>query len=82
MKTGVSIPDDVFERGEQTARRLKMTRSELYAKALNAYVDAHSPHAVTEAMNAALEQLAPEEIEADVRVVRAGARQTMKRTPW
>lgn len=82
MKTAVSIPDDVFEKGEKAAKRLKMSRSELYAKALEAYVDAHTPDAITESWNAMLAEMAPEEIEEDLRVVRAAARQTMKRNPW
>ena len=82
MKTAVSIPDDVFEKGEKAAKRLKMSRSELYAKAVEAYVDAHMPDAITESWNAMLAEMAPEEIEEDLRVVRAAARHTMKRNPW
>jgi metal-responsive CopG/Arc/MetJ family transcriptional regulator len=79
MKTAVSIPDEVFRKAEAAAKRLKMSRSELYARAIDAFVDASSADAVTDAMDAALAELAPEEIAADVKVVRAGARQTMKR---
>lgn len=82
MKTAVSIPDDIFAKGEKAAKRLKMSRSELYAKAVEAYVDAHTPDAVTESWNAMLAEITPEEIEEDLKVVRAGARQTMKRNPW
>lgn len=81
-ETAVSIPDDVFQKGEKAAKRLKMSRSELYAKAIEAYVDAHTPDAITESWNAMLAELAPAEIEEDLRVVRAAARQTMKRNPW
>lgn len=83
MKTAVSIPDPVFVKAEAAAKRLKMSRSELYAKAIDAWVDAHSPDEITDAINAVLDQLTPEEREADLKVVRAGARQTMKRNqPW
>lgn len=82
MKTAVSIPDDVFERGEKAAKRLKLSRSELYAKALEAYVDAHLPDSVTESWNAALADLAPEEQGSDLALVKASARRTMKRNPW
>jgi metal-responsive CopG/Arc/MetJ family transcriptional regulator len=82
MKTAVSIPDDVFEKGEKAAKRLKMSRSELYAKAVEAYVEAHTPDAITESWNAMLSEIAPKEGEAELRVVRAAARQTMKRNPW
>jgi hypothetical protein len=83
MKTAVSIPDPVFEKAEAAAKRLKMSRSELYAKAVDAWVDAHSPDAITESWDAALAELTPEEREADLELTRAGARQTMKRNqPW
>jgi|GEM_PF-322670 len=51
MKTAVSVPDEVFEEAEKLAKRLKVSRSELYAKALENYVRQHSPDAVTEAYN-------------------------------
>jgi metal-responsive CopG/Arc/MetJ family transcriptional regulator len=82
MKTAVSIPDTVFEKAEAAAKRLKMSRSELYAKAVDAWVDAHSPDEITDSINAVLDQLTREEREADRKVVRAGARQTMKRNRW
>jgi hypothetical protein len=37
-KTAVSIPDPVFKAGEAAARRLGISRSELYARALSEYL--------------------------------------------
>jgi hypothetical protein len=34
MKTAISIPDPIFEKGEQIARKLGLTRSALYTRAL------------------------------------------------
>lgn len=82
MKTAISIPDDVFEKAEKIAKRLKMSRSELYAKAVEAYVDAHTPDAITESWNAMLAEVTPKEVEADLKIVRAAARHTMKKNPW
>jgi metal-responsive CopG/Arc/MetJ family transcriptional regulator len=82
MKTAVSIPDKVFKKAEATAKRLKMSRSELYSRAIDAWVDAHSPDAITEAMNAALDQLTAEEKEAELAFVRAAAAHTLTRNPW
>jgi metal-responsive CopG/Arc/MetJ family transcriptional regulator len=42
MKTAISIPDDVFQQAEQVAKRLKMSRSELYVNAVKAFLAAHS----------------------------------------
>ncbi|CAA9451760.1 MAG: hypothetical protein AVDCRST_MAG78-3485 [uncultured Rubrobacteraceae bacterium] len=40
-KTAVSIPDELFESAEGLARRLGMTRNELYAEALRDYLREH-----------------------------------------
>jgi len=51
MKTAVSIPDDVFQKAERLARRMKKSRSELFSNALAEYVARHAPDHVTERMN-------------------------------
>ena len=38
MKTAISLPDPVFEAAEALADRLGVSRSELYANALKAYL--------------------------------------------
>jgi metal-responsive CopG/Arc/MetJ family transcriptional regulator len=52
MKTAVSIPDTIFESAERFARRLRMSRSELYAKALREYLKRHRQDSITEQLNA------------------------------
>jgi len=54
VKTAVSIPDDLYDRAERLARRLKMTRSGLFSAALSEYIARHTEDDVTDAMNAAL----------------------------
>jgi metal-responsive CopG/Arc/MetJ family transcriptional regulator len=51
MKTAVSIPDPVFDAAETVARRLGMSRSELYAKALAEFMRRHRDDEVTQALN-------------------------------
>lgn len=51
MKVAVSIPDPVFAEAEALATRLKTSRSEIYARALRAFVGDHAPDRVTGAMN-------------------------------
>jgi metal-responsive CopG/Arc/MetJ family transcriptional regulator len=41
MKTAISVPDSVFEAAEQLAHRLGLSRSELYAKAVEEFISAH-----------------------------------------
>ena len=60
MKTAVSIPDNVFEKAERLARRMKKSRSELFSRALAEYVARHAPDHVTEAMNQVCDEISPE----------------------
>lgn len=54
MKTAVSVPDEVFEQAERAAKQLKLSRSELYSRALSEYLARHTDSAVTAAINAAI----------------------------
>ena len=54
MKTAISIPDEIFEAAERLARRLKISRSELYSRAISEFVTRHATERVTETMDEAL----------------------------
>ena len=51
MKTAISIPDPVFNTAEKLAKRLGLSRSELYVRAISNYVEAHRSQKVTELLN-------------------------------
>lgn len=51
MKTVISIPDEIFEAAEQTAKGLSMSRSELYTWAIKNHVRDHEAGGVTETLN-------------------------------
>jgi hypothetical protein len=51
MKTAISIPDSIFEQAELVANELSLSRSELYAKAVEAYINHHQSADVTEKLN-------------------------------
>lgn len=55
MKTAISVPDDVFDRAERTAKRLQLSRSELYSRALAEYLDRHTPDELTVRIDEAIE---------------------------
>ncbi len=57
MKAAVSIPDDVFDAGERLARRLKTSRSHLYARALADFVVQHDEDQATAALNRVLDEV-------------------------
>ncbi len=78
MKTAVSVPNEVFERAERLAKRLEVSRSELYSRALREYLARHAPDEVTEALNALCEELdtGPEEF------VREAGRRVLESSDW
>ena len=51
MKTAVSMPDDLFRLAEAAARRLKVSRSELYATAISEFLDRQQGTAITQRLN-------------------------------
>lgn len=51
MKTAISIPDDVFEAAEKLARRLGVSRSQLYTNAVSEFLRRHFNDEVTERLN-------------------------------
>lgn len=51
MKIAVSIPDPLFEKAEDLADRLQVSRSELYATALRALVEEHDEVAKRQALD-------------------------------
>jgi hypothetical protein len=51
MKTAISIPDRLFEDAEQLAQLLGISRSELYQRAVAAYLEKEGQQAITDALN-------------------------------
>jgi len=51
MKTAISIPDEVFDKAERAAKRLGVSRSELYANAVRDYLERHRDENITEKLN-------------------------------
>ena len=78
MKVAVSIPDPVFNEAERLARRMKTSRSDLYARALAAYVGDHAPDHVTKAINDVVDAVGTE----PDGFARAAARRALERVEW
>lgn len=55
MKTAVSIPDGVFRKAESVAKRLGLSRSELYARALDSFIRKWDAQEVRAALDAVYE---------------------------
>ena len=51
MKTAISIPDDVFYAAEELSQRLGLSRSELYTRAVAAFLPHQRATGVKEALD-------------------------------
>lgn len=51
MKTAVSVPDDLFRQADAAARRLRISRSQLYATAVSEFLARQQDDAITERLN-------------------------------
>lgn len=52
MKTAISIPDQLFASADKLAKRLGVSRSELYAQAVAEFLAKHTATDVTARLNA------------------------------
>ena len=51
MKTAVSLPDELFRAAEAATRRLRVSRSQLYATAISEFLDRNRSESVTRRLN-------------------------------
>lgn len=51
VKTAISIPDELFRAAERAAKRLGLSRSEFYQRAISLYLERQSATLVTDALN-------------------------------
>lgn len=51
MKVAISLPDPLFRAAERLARKLRKSRSQLYAEAIAEYVGASGAKALTARLN-------------------------------
>jgi metal-responsive CopG/Arc/MetJ family transcriptional regulator len=56
MKTAISIPDPLFEAAEQFAHDNGLSRSELFVRALQLYLQTYQYHGITDALNQVYDQ--------------------------
>ncbi len=70
MKTAISIPDEVFALAERLAKRLNMSRSELYVRAVREFVAEYRHTGVRERLD---EVYANEDSSVDAHVLDAQA---------
>ena len=82
MKTAISVPDIVFREADRHARRVRKSRSQVYAQALAEYLARHAPDAITEAMNQVCDALDQEGEEVSDPVVIAATKRLWRKESW
>lgn len=63
MKTAISIPDETFNRAEQAASHLGISRSEFFTRAAWLLIVESEAASLTERMDAALARIADEDVD-------------------
>lgn len=79
MKTAISIPDPVFREAERAARRLKVSRSELYRLALEAFLSGQRDAEVTASYD---EAFAEKETVAERSFRKRAGRRSLRGAEW
>ncbi len=80
MKTAISIPDPIFRRAEAAAKRLGVSRSELFTRAAVEFLKAHPPEDVTASYNRAFAESESDRTLAKQQ--RRVARAALKKVEW
>ena len=78
MKTAISLPDELFRRAEAAARKLRISRSALYAQAIAGFLAHSDSQSVTQQLNEVYSQ---RRAEVDPQLHRAQLK-SLKYAPW
>lgn len=79
MKTAISIPDDVFERAERAAKRLGLSRSELFTRAIKAFIATRAEENITKSYDAAFGDASESDVD---ELRRRATRQALLDVEW
>jgi predicted transcriptional regulator len=59
MKVAISVPNELFERADDVAARLGLSRSQVYARAVEQFLDAQGEDPVTAQLNELADDVEP-----------------------
>lgn len=79
MKTAISVPDKVFREAERVAKRLGVSRSELYTRALRKLMDSLEGDAIRASYDRAYSDA---ETPAEARLRRTTAKRGLASVEW
>jgi metal-responsive CopG/Arc/MetJ family transcriptional regulator len=81
MKTAISIPDELFKNVEKIARKLKIPKSQLFARAMEEYISKLNKDQITERLNKIYQRSDSDEILAtDISI--STLRKSLKNDSW
>ena len=78
MKVAISVPDRISRAADKAAKQMRVPRSQLYARAVEAYLKQASGQEVTERLNAVYGEGVPE----PTLFLEAAARAAFRRSKW
>ena len=78
MRVVLSIPDEVCADAERLATELRISRSDLYSRAIREYVARHSPDWLTETMSYVIDEVGDDVKEFSQRA----ARRVLEQVEW
>ncbi len=79
MKTAISVPDDVFDQAERAAKRLGLSRSELFTRAVQAFLATRAEQNITSSYDAAFGDAGDSDVD---ELRREGARRALLDVEW
>lgn len=74
VKTAISLPDDTFQRVDDAAKRLGVSRSEFFARAAERWLDSLDDDGTTDEINRAIAGLEPDHAFTDAAAAAMAAR--------
>ena len=78
MKVAISVPDPIFRAADRAAKRMRVARSQFYARAVEAYLKEAGGQEVTERLNAVYgNEARPPDV-----FVQTAAEATLRRSRW
>jgi metal-responsive CopG/Arc/MetJ family transcriptional regulator len=82
VKTAISLPEPLFERADAFARQQKLSRSQLFARAVEEFLRRHESQALLEALNRVYENLPSTPEEEEVRRLMKQKQREMVKGEW
>ena len=80
MKTAISIPDNLFNDAEITAKQLGLARSQLYVRAIREFIEHHNKDKITQKLNSIYSKETNSEEHNDINI--EALRESTKNDSW